>query len=99
MTSPDSVLDKADPGDDVAQRFDYQHCYAALNAIHMVADGAPIAEVICENHEDVLIKTTTGKFIGRQIKTRAINQPAFKSSDAQIKSALVKFCHLDKRFP
>ncbi|WP_369526386.1 hypothetical protein [Bradyrhizobium japonicum] len=37
-----------------------------MNAIQMVAGQSAIAEVICENHEDVLIKRPDGRFIGRQ---------------------------------
>jgi hypothetical protein len=99
MISPDNVLDKADPGDDVTLRFNYQHCYAAINAIRLVTDASNLAEVICENHEDILLKLTIGRFIGSQIKTRALTSPPFKSSDPQIRSAFVKFCVLDTRFP
>lgn len=99
MTAPDIVLDKADPGDDVAQRYYYQHCYAAINAIRLITDERNVVEIICENHEDILVKRALGNFVGMQIKTRALGQPPFKSSDAQIKSALVKFCILDKQFP
>jgi Cap4 dsDNA endonuclease len=99
MTSPDTVLDKVDPGADVASRFNYQHCYAAINAIRLITDNPNIAEVICENHEDFLVKKAVGKFIGTQIKTRALTQPPFKSSDGQIKSALTRFCILDTKFP
>jgi hypothetical protein len=99
MISPDSVLDKFDPGDEIALRFNYQHCYAAINAIRLISDESNIAELICENHEDILIKLPIGKFIGSQIKTRAVTLPTFKCSDAQIKSAIVKFCILDQRFP
>ncbi|WP_342708920.1 dsDNA nuclease domain-containing protein [Bradyrhizobium sp. B124] len=99
MTAPDTVLDKIDPGDEVAQRFFYQHCYAAINAIRLITDPEGVAEVICENHEDILIKRPQGSFVGMQIKTRALNQPSFKSSDAQVKTALVGFCLLDRTFP
>jgi hypothetical protein len=80
MISPDSVLDTTDPGDDVASRFNYQHCYAAINAIRLISDESVVA-VICENHEDILVKRTAGNFIGSQIKTRALTLPPFKSTD------------------
>ncbi len=99
VTSPDAVLDKTDPGDDVAARFDYQHTYAAINAIRLVSGGGEYIEVICENHEDFLLKKTTGKFTGTQIKTRKITLAPFKATDTQVKGALAKFCHLDRRFP
>jgi hypothetical protein len=99
MASPDTVLDKSDPGDDVAARFDYQHCYAAINAIRLITDEANTAEIICENHEDFLVKKPIGKFVGTQIKTRQLTQPPFKAGDSQVKKALGKFCVLDSKFP
>ncbi len=98
VTSPDLVLDKSDPGDDVAARFDYQHSYAAINAIRLVI-GDEYVEVICENHEDYLLKNSSGKFIGTQIKTRKITLPPFKAGDSQVTNALGKFCLLDQKFP
>jgi Cap4 dsDNA endonuclease len=99
VTSPDAVLDKTDAGDDVAARFNYQHCYAAIYAIRLITDAPNIAEIICENHEDILIKKPTGKFIGIQIKTRLPTQPAFKARDEQVKNALGRFCALDRMYP
>ncbi|HMR54770.1 MAG TPA: dsDNA nuclease domain-containing protein [Amaricoccus sp.] len=99
MTSPDAVLDKSDPGDDVAARFDYQHSYAAINAIRLITGEGNIDEVICENHEDYLLKNRTGKFIGTQIKTRRITLQPFKAGESQVTNALGKFCLLDQKFP
>jgi Cap4 dsDNA endonuclease len=99
MTSPDEVLDRTDPGDDVAARFAYQHSYAAINAIRLITCPGKVCEIICENHEDFLLKSSSGKFIGTQIKTRKITLPSFKAGDAQVKSACGRFCLLDKKFP
>ena len=99
MAAPNSVLDKSDPGDDVAARFNYQHCYAAINAIRLITDEANVAEIICENHEDFLVKTPVGKFVGTQIKTRRLTLPPFKAVDDQVTKALGKFCVLDSKFP
>jgi hypothetical protein len=99
VKSPDLVLDKADPGDDVAARFDYQHSYAAINAIRLVAGEGDCVEVICENHEDFLLKNSAGKFTGTQIKTRKIALVPFKAGEEQVMNALGKFCVLDQKFP
>ncbi|TIO74988.1 dsDNA nuclease domain-containing protein [Mesorhizobium sp.] len=99
MKSPNLVLDKADPGDDVAARFDYQHSYAAINAIRLTTGEGNLNEVICENHEDFLLKNSAGKFIGTQIKTRKITLSPFRASEAQVTNALGKFCLLDQKFP
>ncbi len=99
MTSPDAVLDKSDPGDDVAARFNYQHSYAAINAIRLITNEGNIDQVICENHEDYLLKNRDGKFIGTQIKTRKITLQPFKAAEPQVTKALERFCLLDQRFP
>lgn len=99
VSSPDLVLDKADPGDDVAARFGYQHAYAAINAIRLITGEGSCIEVICENHEDYLLKNSTEKFIGTQIKTRKITLPPFKAGETQVTNALGKFCLLDQKFP
>ncbi|RST80580.1 DUF4297 domain-containing protein [Aquibium carbonis] len=99
VKSPDLVLDKADSGDDVAARFDYQHAYAAINAIRLITGEGDCVEVICENQEDFLLKKISGRFIGTQIKTRKITLPPFKAGDEQITIALGKFCLLDQKFP
>ncbi len=97
--SPDQILDKTDPGDDVAARFDYQHSYAAINAIRLIIGECEYVEIICENHEDYLLKNSVGKFIGTQIKTRKITLPPFKAGEQQVTKALGKFCLMDQKFP
>lgn len=99
VTSPDLILDKSDPGDDVTARFEYQHSYAAINAIQLITGEEKFVEVICENHEDFLLKHSSGKFIGIQIKTRKITLPPFKAGEVQVTNALGKLCLLDKKFP
>lgn len=56
-------------------------------------------EIICENHEDFLLKNGDGKFIGTQIKTRKITRPPFKAREPQVINALGRFCLLDMQFP
>jgi hypothetical protein len=98
-TSPDSILDKSDPGDDVAARFDYQHSYAAINAVRLIFSEDGYTEVISENHEDYLLKNGAGKFVATQIKTRKMTLPPFKAGEPQVTKALGRFCLLDQKFP
>jgi Cap4 dsDNA endonuclease len=93
---PDEVLDTNDPGDDVTQRYWYQHCYAAINAVRLL-DG-DVELIVCENHEDFLIKRSDSAFVGVQVKTRASDQPAFKAQDLVILKALGKFCIIDQQY-
>lgn len=99
MKSPDLLLDNADLGDDVAARFNYQHSYAAINAIRLITGEGECVEIICENHEDFLLKNSAGKFIGTQIKSRKITLSPFKAGEEQVTNALAKFCLLDQKFP
>lgn len=95
---PGQVLDTKDPGDDVALRYRYQHCYAAINAVKLVVDEDDISEVICENHEDFIVKKATGLYVAVQVKTRDLKGNQFKSGDAALKKALEKFCKLNGSF-
>lgn len=99
MKSPGTELDKTDPGDDVGLRFQYQYCYAAINATRLVTNEAEISAVICENHEDILIERPSGAFVAIQVKTRELDQPPFRSGDEQVQNALERFCRLDACFP
>jgi Cap4-like dsDNA endonuclease family protein len=97
--APDEILDAEDPGDDVALRFLYQHCYAAIHALKMILPQSAVAEVICENHEDFLVSFTDGTLVAVQIKTRDLTQPVFKAKDEQVIKALARFAKLEARFP
>jgi len=96
---PDQILDPSDPGDDTGARFRYQYCYAALLAIQIISEDCDIAEVICENHEDVLLKRSSGRFIAVQVKTRRFDQPPFKATDNAITKSLKRFVQLNAAFP
>lgn len=97
--APDQILDTTDPGDDVEARFLYQHCYAAIHALKMILPQAPVDEVICENHEDFLVRFTDGTLVAVQIKTRELSQPPFKAKDEQLIKALARFARLEHTFP
>jgi hypothetical protein len=97
--SPEQVLDDSDPGDDVAARFQYQHCYAAIHALKIAIAPPTVDEVVCENHEDFLVRYLDGTLVAVQVKTRDVDQASFKATDQQLKKALAKFSSLDAKFP
>lgn len=97
--APDQILDTEDPGDDVVLRFHYQHCYAAIHALKTILPHAAVEEVICENHEDILVRYIDGSFVAVQIKTRDLSQPTFKAKDEQVTRALARFAQLETKFP
>ena len=73
--------------------------YAAIESCKLLDDTTDVSEVFCEHHEDVLVKHKDATFSGLQIKTRAADQPAWKSSHACIVSAFTRFASLEDRFP
>ncbi|NBO15404.1 MAG: DUF4297 domain-containing protein [Betaproteobacteria bacterium] len=97
--TPETVLATGDPGDDVALRFRYQWTYAAIVCCMLLDESQECAEVFCEHHEDILVKLTSGRFRGLQIKTRDGSQAPWKSSDAAVRSSLARFCRLEQNFP
>jgi Cap4 dsDNA endonuclease len=97
--APDQILDNEDPGDDVSLRFRYQHCHAAILALRMIVPGYDVEEIICENHEDILVRRKDGLFVAVQVKTRDLTQPPFKAKDEQIIKALARFVRLNILFP
>ena len=96
--TPEHLLDKNDPGDDTQRRFRYQATYAALQSLAMLEENSEIACIFCEHWEDVLVKRTDNRFIGIQIKTRAIGKEPFKANDEEILNSIRRFVHLEKQF-
>ena len=100
MSTIDRVLSVTDPGDDMQRRLRYQASYGALLCLDLLIeeeDGA--AEIFCEHHEDFLVKTKSGKYVGVQVKTRLPGEGPFKSGDEAVKNALSRFIALDLAFP
>lgn len=95
---PDKVIDATDPGDETGRRFRYQYRYAAIQALRLLADENAPLSVICENHEDVIVKIGDTKFVAIQVKTREHDQEPFKAYDDAIKKALTRFAKLESKF-
>ncbi len=96
--SPDTVLASGDPGDDTARRYRYQFTYAGILCCSLLDDTLDVAEVFCEQHEDVLVKHTDGCFTGCQVKTRAPEGAPWKANDDAIEGACVRFAALEQQF-
>ncbi|MGH9633999.1 MAG: dsDNA nuclease domain-containing protein, partial [Candidatus Angelobacter sp.] len=56
-------------------------------------------EIVCENHEDVLIRLQSGKYVAVQVKTRKLDQALFKATDPAVKKAIVRFARLEHSYP
>lgn len=97
--SPDLVLHRNDPGDEVQKRFRYQTTYSCILAIMMAEETSAIQEIFCELHEDILVKYADGKFNGIQVKTKDINFPPFTIEDEAIIKSCIKFTKLELAFP
>jgi hypothetical protein len=98
MPNPEDVLSQRDPGDDMQRRLRYQAAYGALLCLELM-DETDCAQVFCEHHEDFLIKKTSGKYTGIQVKTRETHLGPFRSNDPAMVSALTRFVELDLEFP
>jgi hypothetical protein len=79
-----------DKGDDVQQRFRYQHSYVTLIVVEMIRQNIDYEEIFCEQHEDALAVNTDKKFVGIQIKTRE-NAVPFSLFDHVIKDSIKRF--------
>ena len=97
--SPDSAASLDDPGDSTAQRYRFQHCFAAITASGLLDDTADLCEVFCEHHEDVLCKHNDGKFSGYQVKTRRGDQPVWKTGEKDFVKSCARFAQLEAKFP
>lgn len=97
--SPDSQIAQSDPGDETASRYRYQWCYAAIVCCVLLDDTQDVSEVFCEHHEDILLKHECGTFSGLQVKSRASEQPVWKTSDPALLSAFARFASLESQFP
>ena len=98
-SSPATVLDSEDPGDDTITRFKYQFCIVAINALRMVVNPDFATSIICENFEDLIVEKCDGTFDALQVKTRARHLPKFKLTDEAVEKSLIRFTKLDAQFP
>ena len=95
---PGNTPSTGDPGDDTASRYRYQWTWAAVMCCTPLDRTTGIEEVFCEQHEDVLLKHSDGRFTGQQVKTRASDQEVWKSSDEAFISSCARFVKLDTAF-
>ncbi|TMU57443.1 dsDNA nuclease domain-containing protein [Flagellimonas algicola] len=99
ISNPDSILDTNDPGDDVLSRFSYQIYYSVLVSLSILDSERTTKEIYCEQFEDILAKEKDGRFLGIQVKTRALQLGPFKTTDAAVIKSLTRFVELDLKFP
>jgi len=72
-------------------------CGAILCLDLLVLDD--LDTLICEHHEDFLIKRKDGTFIGVQVKTQLLGLGPFKANDEAVLNALRRFVALEIEFP
>lgn len=97
--TPEDTLARGDPGDETADRFRFQYTWAAVVCCMLLDDTEDVEEIFCEHHEDVLLKHKDGCFTGHQVKTRADDQPPWKTGDEAVRSACVRFAKLESEYP
>ncbi len=96
---PDQTSTDGDPGDETARRYRYQWTCAAIMSCMLLDDTQNVLELLCEQHEDVLLKHNDGAFTGLQIKTRASDQEPWKANDLAVRNSCARFASLEARFP
>ena len=88
-----------DIGDEISSRFRYQWIISAITCCLLLDQSEDAQEVFCEYYEDILIKHLDGLFTGLQIKTKASDQPLWKTGDESVINAFAKFITLDIQYP
>ena len=88
-----------DGGAATAQRYRFQHTWAAIMCCALFDETQDVQDVYCEHHEDVLISHTDGTFSAHQVKSRDTDQPPWRANDTQIKAALGRFVRLEDDYP
>jgi hypothetical protein len=100
MTStPVSALNSADPGDDVARRFRYQHSYGVILWVAAYRKKLGYVALWCEQHEDFLGQLGEREFDAFQIKTREAELGYWEFSDEPLCKSIARFVKLDELFP
>lgn len=99
IPSPDNTIARGDPGDETANRYRFQWTWAAVVCCMLLDDTEDVVEVLCEHHEDVLLKHRDGSFTGHQVKTRGDDQPPWKARDEAVLAACVRFVKLESEYP
>lgn len=95
---PDQVPGSSDVGADTLQRYRHQATYAAIVSLAMLDADGDIAELFCEHHEDILVKHRDEKFVGYQVKTKAVGLGPFKAGDDVVLKSLAHFINLQVQF-
>jgi hypothetical protein len=96
--APDTILNEADPGDDVQRRFGFQAAKAAMLSLSLLDPDAEVEEVYCEQHEDVLVKKRTSRFVGYQVKSKLDGSGPHKSTDDEIIRSMERFVEHECQF-
>lgn len=97
--APDQVLNPKDPGDAIRRRNRYQDVRATCYILALFDEDEAIIEIVCEQHEDILVKRRDGRFKGVQIKTREDGAMPFKAGDEEIVKSLQRFIEEERDFP
>lgn len=96
--APIDNYDKTDPGDDVIEAFRYQFAYAVVLLCQGYTEGLDIQTIWCEQEEDILTQSKTGKFTYYQIKKRKKELGYWTLSDEALIKSIGRFVKHEERF-
>ncbi len=97
--SPDELIDKSDPGDELQRNIRYQNACAVIILIESYVGKYQYSSVWCEHHDDILGERLDGLFDFYQVKTRKPENGYWQSNHEEIKNSLKKFVSHDTKFP
>lgn len=97
--SPTDVPNPADPGDDTARRYAYQHAFGVILWIAAYRAEKDYVAIWCEQHEDFLAETSGGQFDAYQVKTRTAELGYWRFSHDALTDSITRFAKLDKDYP
>ena len=93
------VVDTTDPGDDVQQRYRYQHAYGVILLVASMRKELPYVAIWCEHHEDLLGELEDGYYDAYQVKTQLPENGRWDLTKEPLKDSIKRFVTLNQKFP
>lgn len=94
--SPTDAPNSADPGDDTARRYAYQHAFGVILWVAAYRAEKDYVALWCEQHEDFLAEIPGGQFDAYQVKTRTAELGYWRFSHEALTDSIKRFAKLDK---
>jgi len=70
-----------------------------MQCLKLLDESPAFDAVFCENHEDVLLRKSDGRYDGVQVKTRQFDGDPFRATDEAVTKSIARFATLEKTYP